>query len=114
MGAKKKSTARAASGDFESLVSTVVEIHQQTQDLAAKAVNVGLTLRNWLIGYSIVEFEQKGQDRATYGERLLPALAQRLACAGLKRVDAQSLHYRPPSFGTTAGLFRDHPCALPQ
>jgi predicted nuclease of restriction endonuclease-like (RecB) superfamily len=91
MGGKKKSPAHAASSDFESLVATVVEIHQQTHELAARAVNVGLTLRNWLIGYRIVEFEQKGSDRATYGERLLPALAQRLASAGLKRVDAREL-----------------------
>ncbi len=28
-------------------------------------------MRNWLIGYYIVEYEQRGSDRARYGERLL-------------------------------------------
>jgi len=78
-------------GDFDTLVSSIVHLHQQTQDYAAKAVNVALTLRNWLIGYRIVEFEQQGNDRAAYGQRLLPALAERLAAAGLKRVDVREL-----------------------
>jgi predicted nuclease of restriction endonuclease-like (RecB) superfamily len=39
-------------------------------------VNTALTLRNWLIGYHIVEYEQHGRDRAQYGERLLDNLAR--------------------------------------
>jgi predicted nuclease of restriction endonuclease-like (RecB) superfamily len=89
---KKKSSPKPSAGsDFESLVVSIVQIHQQAQEFAAKAVNVGLTLRNWFIGHRIVEFEQNGADRAAYGERLLPALAKRLAAAGLKRVDTREL-----------------------
>ena len=33
------------------------------------------TMRNWLIGYYIVEFEQHGKDRAEYGLQLLSALS---------------------------------------
>lgn len=89
---KKKSSPKPGAGsDFESLVVSIVQIHQQAQEFAAKAVNVGLTLRNWFIGHRIVEFEQNGADRAAYGERLLPALAKRLAAAGLKRVDPREL-----------------------
>jgi hypothetical protein len=43
-----------------------------------QAVNVALTLRNWLIGYHIVEYEQRGRCRARYGERLLDELARDL------------------------------------
>lgn len=91
---KARTKARAPSkvtGDFDSLVASILQIHHQAQDFAAKAVNVGLTLRNWFIGRRIVEFEQQGSDRAAYGERLLPALAERLAAAGLKRVDTREL-----------------------
>lgn len=91
MPSKKKPTVPCANGDFESLVVSIVQIHQQAQDFATKAVNVSLTLRNWLIGNRIVEFEQKGDDRAAYGERLLPTLAKRLAAVGLRRVDAREL-----------------------
>jgi len=91
MASKKKSIAPSANGNFEALVVSIVHIHQQAQEFATKAVNIGLTLRNWFIGHRIVEFEQQGRDRAAYGERLLPALAERLAAAGLKRVDAREL-----------------------
>jgi predicted nuclease of restriction endonuclease-like (RecB) superfamily len=91
MPAGKKATQTTNRGDFDSLVTAILHLHQQTQDYATKAVNVALTLRNWLIGYRIVEFEQQGNDRAAYGQRLLPALAERLAAAGLKRVDVREL-----------------------
>ena len=91
MPAKKKHSDSPKLDDFESLVDSIVQIHHQAQDFATKAVNVGLTLRNWLIGHRIVEFEQNGKDRAAYGERLLPELAKRLASAGLKRVDMREL-----------------------
>ena len=91
MPAKKKHSDSPILDDFESLVDSIVQIHHQAQDFATKAVNVGLTLRNWLIGHRIVEFEQNGKDRAAYGERLLPELARRLASAGLKRVDMREL-----------------------
>ena len=70
MASNKKPSIPALSSDFESLVDTIVAIHNQAYDFATKAVNIGLTLRNWLIGHRIVEFEQKGRDRAAYGEKL--------------------------------------------
>ena len=87
----RKSAPPAAAGDFDALVTSIVHIHQQTQDFSAKAVNVALTLRNWLIGYRIVEFEQQGKDRAAYGESLMDTLAPRLANHGLKRVTPREL-----------------------
>ncbi len=53
------------------------------QAQAAHAVNLSLTARNWLVGYYIVEYEQHGEDRAKYGEKLLKNLAQRLNRRGL-------------------------------
>jgi len=92
MPAKKTSAPSAASGgDFDSLVSSIVLIHQESQAFASKAVNVSLTLRNWLIGHRIVVFEQEGADRAAYGERLMDALSQRLAACGMPRVTSRDL-----------------------
>ncbi len=91
MSSKKKSTQPAATGDFDSLVSSIVHIHQQTQDFATKAVKVALTLRNWLIGCRIVEFEQEGKDRAAYGENLMASLSQRLGTQGLPQVTPREL-----------------------
>lgn len=68
---------------FEILVNTIKQTHQHFQQQATKAVNVSLTLRNWLIGYYIVEYEQMGEDRAKYGERLVDSLAEKLNNKGL-------------------------------
>lgn len=62
--------------NFESLVSVVEQTHLRFKQQAVKAVNVSLTVRNWLVGYYIVEFEQKGEDRAKYGSKLLSKLAE--------------------------------------
>jgi predicted nuclease of restriction endonuclease-like (RecB) superfamily len=59
-------------------VSAIESIHQQIQTQTAKAVNVGLTVRNWLIGCYIAEYELNGGDGADYGERLLDRLAENL------------------------------------
>jgi hypothetical protein len=45
---------------FESLVSTIEQTHSHFQEQAVKAVNISLTIRNYLIGFYIVEFEQNG------------------------------------------------------
>ncbi len=68
---------------FELLVNTIEQTHQHFLKQATKAVNVSLTLRNWFIGFYIVEFEQKGEDRAKYGEKLFKNLADKIAVRGL-------------------------------
>lgn len=68
--------------DFASLVATISEAHRSLAAQAARAVNVGLTLRNWLVGAYIREYEQRGADRAQYGESLLERLSQALAETG--------------------------------
>ena len=72
-------------------MGTIVQIQQQAQEFATRAVNVGLTQRNWFIGHRIVEFEQKGADRAGYGENLMTTLSQRLASHGLPQVTPREL-----------------------
>ena len=39
-----------------------------------------MTLRNWAIGYYIVEYEQDGSDRAEYGSHLLKNLEKVRQC----------------------------------
>ena len=62
--------------NFESLVGRINLIQDALQAQAAHAVNLSLTARNWLVGYYIVEFEQHGEDRAKYGEKLLNRLSE--------------------------------------
>jgi hypothetical protein len=68
---------------YKLLISSIAEVHARTQADAAGAVNRHLTLRNWFIGAYIVEFEQNGEDRASYGQKLLPRLARDLRRRGV-------------------------------
>lgn len=69
--------------NFEQLATIITSTHKQLQQSAIKAVNQFQTVRNWLIGFYIVEFEQNGEDRAQYGEKLLIKLEQKVNQKGL-------------------------------
>ncbi|WP_423737365.1 PDDEXK nuclease domain-containing protein [Chitinophaga caseinilytica] len=56
-----------------------------------KQVNAAYTIRNWIIGYYIVEYEQDGEDRAAYGQHLFERLSQNLKVAGIKGMSATNL-----------------------
>jgi len=77
--------------NFIQLTQHIKQTHEALQSYAAKAINIGLTLRNYLIGYFIVEYEQQGEDKATYGEHLLEKISVSLAQNGLKNVSAAEL-----------------------
>jgi predicted nuclease of restriction endonuclease-like (RecB) superfamily len=68
---------------FNSLVKQINAVQRTLQATAEHAINISLTIRNWLIGYYIVEFEQYGEDRAKYGEKLLQKLEQKLKTKGM-------------------------------
>ena len=77
--------------DFEILVEAICSVNQQLCVHAARAVNMSLTLRNWLFGMRIQEYEQNGSDRANYGERLIDMLAEKLQAAGVSRSESREL-----------------------
>ena len=82
---------KLAGFDFSALVAAIRQAHEYMAAQAGRAVNISLTLRNWVIGCYIREYEQNGADRAQYGERLLDLLAERLQKSGLKRVESREL-----------------------
>lgn len=78
--------------NFDALVDAVRQLHDHSAVAASRAVNASLTLRNWAIGFHIVEYEQYGADRAEYGERLMDRLADELRSAGVPASDRQRLY----------------------
>src|SRR6185369_2414512 len=76
---------------FETLVGSIRGVHEEMAAHAGRAVNATITLRNWLIGYYIVEYEFKGLDRARYGERLLGRLSIKLQAIGVARSEEREL-----------------------
>lgn len=85
---------------FDGLLQLIQSTSVVMQQGAVKAINRMLTIRNWLIGYYIVEYEQKGEDRARYGEKLLENLAGKL--------DSDGLSFR------NLKLFRQFYCSYPR
>ncbi len=59
---------------------------------AGRAINVSLTLRNWLIGAYIAGYELRGADRAAYGENLLDELADRLTKLQVSNCNRRQLY----------------------
>jgi hypothetical protein len=70
---------------YAQLLKAIDSASQHLLGRAASAVNQALVIRNWLVGAYIVEFEQHGEDRAKYGQRLYSSLAKdlgRIGCRG--------------------------------
>lgn len=60
------------------IISQISETYKSGQKKALQAVNSTLVETYWKIGQYIVEFELKGADRATYGNKLIDTLAKDL------------------------------------
>lgn len=63
--------------EIQNLVNAISETQIYFRQQAQKQVNIGLTLRNLFFGFYIVEYEQKGKDRAIYGENLYNEITNR-------------------------------------
>lgn len=74
----KSNQSIAQNLSFGNLVNQILKIDSTLRDGTVKAINRMATLRNWLIGAYIVEYEQHGSDRAQYGKHLIQSLSQKL------------------------------------
>ena len=79
---KKRSSAALAkktgSGSVNAVYQSIVAILGAARSASYCAVNQAMVQAYWHIGRVIVEEEQKGRQRARYGEELIVELAQRL------------------------------------
>ncbi|MDD5203793.1 MAG: DUF1016 N-terminal domain-containing protein [Desulfobacterales bacterium] len=78
--------------DFGALVAAIEQVDGNLAAQAGRAVNISLTLRNWLIGAYIAEYELRGADRATYGESLLSELARHLTDHKISNCNRRQLY----------------------
>jgi predicted nuclease of restriction endonuclease-like (RecB) superfamily len=60
---------------YESVLVELTELIETARRSAAQSVNSIMTAAYWLIGRRIVEVEQKGKNRAGYGETIINQLA---------------------------------------
>lgn len=94
------------------LASIIQAAHEAIQQNAVRAVNQNITARNWLVGCWIVEFEQKGEDRAKYGEKLLFELAKSVNIKGLGSTmlsQCRKFYLVYPQIGSAVDCFLQKP-----
>jgi len=68
----------AQDSDYQHLLGRISTTYTTGQSRAVQAVNAHITETYWQIGHNIVEFEQGGKARATYGKALLASLSRDL------------------------------------
>ena len=103
--------------NFNSLVQQIEYTDRALQNNARLVINRHVTAKAWLTGYYIVEYEQKGEDRAKYGEKLIQNLAKQL---GSKKFSVTTLKiYRQfyvtyPQLASPVAQFLDNQLAIGQ
>src|SRR5256886_3864526 len=97
------------SAEYGGLIGGIAELLEAARRSAARAVNALMTATYWEIGRRIVEFEQGGEERASYGEKLLAQLSNDLTSRfgrgfgvdNLQRFRSFFLSYPPGSIYAT-------------
>ena len=77
--------------NLDALSGHIFEVHSYFKSYATKQINNALTLRNWIVGYYLVEYEQSGKDRAEYGKKTLKTLSGKLGKQDVKGFSDRNL-----------------------
>lgn len=104
---------------FETLVKRIVSLVSENKTKILRQIDDTLVITNWHIGEYIVEFEQNGKARASYGEGLLRSLSKRLTLQlgkGYSRSNLQNMRrlylYYPKCQTVSGKLSWSHWCEL--
>jgi predicted nuclease of restriction endonuclease-like (RecB) superfamily len=65
--------------NYEAIRTGIVDLLHAAKSVAARSVNSLMTAAYWEIGRRIIQFEQRGEARAGYGEQLIEQLASDLS-----------------------------------
>ncbi len=79
--------------EYKELIENVGLIYNKAKNNVISAINVEMLNVYWEIGKYIVEFEQKGNLKASYGTELLPRLSNDLKRMGGKGFSRSNLSY---------------------
>ncbi len=78
---------------YSELIDTIGSLLQQGRQQAVQSVNTILVQTYWYIGQHIVEFEQKGNEKAEYGSQLFERLSKDLTITYGKGFGRSNLLY---------------------
>lgn len=116
---KTNATLPVEDAGFENLVDRIITLVSKSKATLLRQIDDTLVITNWHIGEYIVEFEQYGNARATYGEGLLRSLSKRLTLQlgkGYSRSNLQNMRrlylYYPKCQTVSGKLSWSHWCEL--
>lgn len=116
---KNRSLSSSEDTGFEKLINRIISLVSDAKENVLRQIDDTLVITNWHIGEYIVEFEQNGSARATYGDGLLRNLSRRLTLQlgkGYSRSNLQNmrrLYLCYPKCQTVSGkLSWSHWCEL--
>lgn len=89
----RKSVVPVTPVNMDGLLGQLRVLILQARQQALQAVDVVQVRTCWEMGRHLVEFEQGGAERAKYGAKLLPRLAERLTAEFGKGFDTSNLRY---------------------
>jgi hypothetical protein len=90
----------AAARDFAALVERVVTIIAEARSRVVRTVNSEMVLSYWHIGRGIVEYVQRGEARAQYGQQVIEDLSAQLQERVGRGYSARNLWYFRDFFQT--------------
>jgi hypothetical protein len=90
---KGQSNALDPVNDIAVLVERVVTIIEEARSRVLRAVNSEMVLLNWHIGREIVEYVQRGDPRAEYGEEVIEDLSKQLQSRVGRGYSSTNLRY---------------------
>jgi len=91
---KKITEELSEQATMEDLIGQLRTLIHHARQQALRAVDIVQVRTYWEIGRHIVEYEQGGADKAQYGAKLIPILAERLMTEFGKGFDERNLRYQ--------------------
>jgi predicted nuclease of restriction endonuclease-like (RecB) superfamily len=91
--ARRQSTALAPAAVFAALVERVIAIIEEARSRVVRTVNSEMVISNWHIGREIVEYVQRGELRAEYGEEVIEGLSRQLQSRVGRGYSSTNLRY---------------------
>ena len=90
---KRQSKTLASVNDIAVLVERVVTIIEEARSRVLRTVNSEMVLLNWHVGREIVEYVQRGDPRAEYGEEVIEDLSKQLQSRVGRGYSSTNLRY---------------------
>ena len=91
--ARKQPPSRRTEAVPAALFGRIQAILEQARAQVARSVNTEMVRAYWLVGREIVEEEQRGRERAGYGDELIAQLSDRLRAVFDRGFTPSNLRY---------------------